>query len=47
MELIENNREKFEIYFKILVEYNEKVNLTSIVDKEEVFIKHLQLSIGF
>ena len=45
MELIENNREKFEIYFKRLVEYNEKVNLTSIVDKEEVFIKHFQDSL--
>ena len=45
MELIENNREKFEIYFKRLVEYNEKVNLTSIVDKEEVYIKHFQDSL--
>ena len=47
MELIENNREKFEIYFKRLVEYNEKVNLTSIVDKEEVYIKHFQDSLEF
>ena len=47
MELIENNRKKFEIYFKRLVEYNEKVNLTSIVDKEEVFIKHFQDSLEF
>ena len=31
---------KFEIYFKELVEYNEKVNLTAITEKEEVFIKH-------
>ena len=47
MELIKNNREKFEIYFKRLVEYNEKVNLTSIVDREEVFIKHFQDSLEF
>ena len=47
MELIENNREKFEIYFKRVVEYNKKVNLTSIVDKEEVFIKHFHDSLEF
>ena len=32
--------DKFEIYYKELVEYNEKVNLTAITEKEEVFIKH-------
>jgi 16S rRNA (guanine527-N7)-methyltransferase len=37
---IENKMELFEIYYKELIEYNEKVNLTAITEKEEVFIKH-------
>ena len=32
--------EKFEKYYEILVEYNKKVNLTAITEKEEVYIKH-------
>ena len=32
--------ELFEIYYKELIEYNNKVNLTAITEKEEVFIKH-------
>ncbi len=32
--------DKFEKYFNELVSYNEKVNLTAITDKEEVYIKH-------
>ncbi len=32
--------EKFESYYKLLVEYNKKVNLTAITEKEEVYIKH-------
>lgn len=38
--LINNNKSQFEIYFKELIEYNEKVNLTAITEKEDVFIKH-------
>ena len=37
---IENKIQKFDIYFKELVEYNEKVNLTSITEKNEVYEKH-------
>lgn len=33
-------REKFDILCDFLLEYNEKVNLTSIKDKKEVYIKH-------
>lgn len=33
-------KEMFEIYFKELIDYNEKVNLTAITEKEEVYIKH-------
>ena len=47
MDLIEKNRDKFELYYNRLVDYNEKVNLTSIVDKKEVYIKHFQDSLEF
>lgn len=30
----------FEIYYNELVEYNEKVNLTAITEREDVYIKH-------
>ena len=36
---------KFEDYFNFLVEYNEKVNLTAITEKEDVFVKHFLDSI--
>lgn len=32
--------EKFETYFRVLVETNEKMNLTAITEKEEVYCKH-------
>jgi len=34
------NIDKFEIYFNDLIDYNQKVNLTAITEKEEVYIKH-------
>jgi len=36
---------KFEIYADYLVEYNEKVNLTAITDKHDIYIKHFLDSI--
>lgn len=36
----ETQLEKFDNYYKLLIEENEKYNLTSIVDYEEVYIKH-------
>ena len=36
----EENLKLFEIYFNELIDYNQKVNLTAITDKEEVYIKH-------
>ena len=32
--------DKFFLYKKILKEWNEKINLTSIVDDNEILIKH-------
>lgn len=42
--MIENltkyQEEQFEKYYQFLVEYNEKVNLTAITKKDEVYLKH-------
>jgi 16S rRNA (guanine527-N7)-methyltransferase len=38
--------EQFEIYYQTLVEWNEKMNLTAITDKEEVYLKHFYDSIS-
>lgn len=45
IDLIKNNYEIFEKYFEKLVSYNEKVNLTAITEKNQVFIKHFLDSI--
>ncbi|NQD66994.1 16S rRNA (guanine(527)-N(7))-methyltransferase RsmG [Bacillus haikouensis] len=38
--------DQFQKYFEILVEWNEKMNLTAITDKEEVYLKHFYDSIS-
>ncbi|MBE5741157.1 MAG: 16S rRNA (guanine(527)-N(7))-methyltransferase RsmG [Clostridiales bacterium] len=43
--LITKHREKFEIYFEELVSYNQKVNLTAITERNEVYTKHFLDSI--
>lgn len=43
--MIDQHRAEFEIFFKELVSYNEKVNLTAITDKYDVFTKHFLDSI--
>lgn len=40
MDLINENKEKFDIYYRFLVEENEKYNLTNITEINEVTIKH-------
>jgi len=37
--------EQFEYYYQKLIAYNEKVNLTAITEKEEIFVKHFLDSI--
>lgn len=44
-DLILKNQGLFDIYYQELVSYNEKVNLTAITEKEDVFIKHFLDSI--
>ncbi|WP_342433751.1 16S rRNA (guanine(527)-N(7))-methyltransferase RsmG [Neobacillus sp. FSL H8-0543] len=38
--------EQFETYYQTLVEWNEKMNLTAITDKAEVYLKHFYDSIS-
>lgn len=44
-DLILKNQVLFDIYYQELVSYNEKVNLTAITEKEDVFVKHFLDSI--
>lgn len=37
---------QFEKYYDVLIEWNEKMNLTAIVDKEEVYLKHFYDSLS-
>ena len=43
--LIEKHRKEFEVYFEELVSYNDKVNLTAITERNDVFTKHFLDSI--
>ncbi|SFL74579.1 16S rRNA m(7)G-527 methyltransferase [Gracilibacillus orientalis] len=45
IEITEKQLQQFETYFHVLVEWNEKMNLTAITDKEEVYAKHFYDSI--
>ncbi|MFC4024187.1 16S rRNA (guanine(527)-N(7))-methyltransferase RsmG [Oceanobacillus longus] len=40
IELNSFQQQQFSIYFRTLVEWNEKINLTAITDEEEVYLKH-------
>ncbi|TCN23918.1 16S rRNA (guanine(527)-N(7))-methyltransferase RsmG [Mesobacillus foraminis] len=44
--LSERQMEQYEIYYKTLVEWNEKMNLTAITEKEDVFLKHFYDSVS-
>ena len=45
MNLIEKNKNKFDMYYSFLVEENKKYNLTAITEKEEVYVKHFEDSL--
>jgi len=40
IQLDERQLDQFEQYFELLVEWNEKMNLTAITEKEDVYLKH-------
>ena len=44
--LTSKQKEQFQIYYKLLVEWNEKINLTAITDLEEVYLKHFYDSLA-
>ena len=44
--LTDQQKAQFERYFQLLVEWNEKINLTAITEKEEVYLKHFYDSIA-
>lgn len=46
IELSDMQMKQFHDYFKMLVEWNEKMNLTAITDEKEVYLKHFYDSIS-
>ena len=40
IELSETQKEQFQTYYQLLVEWNEKMNLTSITEEHDVYLKH-------
>lgn len=47
IELTEKHAEKLEKYYELLIEWNEKFNLTAITEKRDVYIKHFVDSLLF
>ncbi len=39
-DILEREKERFELFFRMLVEWNERVNLTAITRREDVWAKH-------
>ena len=46
VELSNTQKEQFQKYYKLLVEWNKKMNLTSITDEHDVYLKHFYDSIA-
>ncbi len=40
LEILEREKERFEIFYRLLIEWNQKVNLTAIVERQDVWTKH-------
>ena len=40
IEINEKQKNQFQRYYELLVEWNEKINLTAITEKEAVYLKH-------
>ncbi len=46
MKLSDKQRELFDLYYEILTDWNSKMNLTAITDKDEVWLKHFEDSLS-
>lgn len=46
IQLTDLQKKQFELYFQLLVEWNQKINLTAITDQQEVYLKHFYDSIA-
>lgn len=46
IELNKDQLNQFDLYFKMLVEWNEKINLTALTSVEDVYLKHFYDSIS-
>ena len=46
IQLSDKQIKQFERYFELLVEWNEKINLTAITEKNEVYLKHFYDSVA-
>jgi len=46
IELSSFQLQQFETYYELLVEWNEKMNLTAITEKEDVYLKHFYDSVS-
>ncbi len=47
IDLNEKQLKQFELYYQLLIEWNSKMNLTTIVDRDEVYEKHFIDSLCF
>ncbi len=46
MELTTEQSKKFNRYYELLIEWNQKINLTAITDRDEVWVKHFEDSLS-
>lgn len=46
MELTTEQSKKFNRYYELLIEWNQKFNLTAITDRDEVWVKHFEDSLS-